>query len=195
MVNDILNSINKELNKLIGLYEIDNSIDYSTILIKLCKDELLKLIDEETSVILNNVGDVDIKRGDLCYNVDIKIQDINKTYSFPNLTSIKKVKDTISNFNNHIIYVFVEYEIGILGKIRIDKITVRNIEDLDWSYLYIQNIGRGQLQIKNITREEFKFNNEITRTEWLRELKTKSIEYYNNLILKITEYKSDWEDG
>lgn len=188
---DIILSIKEKMNNLIGLYNYYSQSDIFGFLTKMCIDEILKLNDELVYVSLNTNGDIDLKINDEKYLFDIKTQDINKTYSFPNLLSIKKAKDLLTNDKQHLYYIFVEYE-DLSNKIRIDNIRVQKIESFEWSYLYIQNIGRGQLQIKNITRNEFQFNNQITRSEWLNTLKEKGIEYYDSLMLKVVEYKTEW---
>ena len=99
----------------------------------------------------------------------------------------------MSNYNNFITYIFVDYKVLSTTDFQIVNIDVQNIESLDWSYLSIQNLGKGQLQMKNIS-DKITFNNNITRKEWLTILNEKGSEYYNNLLLKITEYKSKWEE-
>ena len=161
-------------------------------------NEILSLKDSSTEIEDNPIGDIEITHDGQFYIVDVKTQDIDKVYSVPNLISIKKAKDILKNYDKHIIYIFVEYKVRDFENIdmyesTITNIRVQTIESLDWSYLAIQNLGRGQLQIKN-TANGLTFNNEVTRTQWFGELKDKSIEYYNNLILKVTEYKSEFED-
>jgi len=191
----MITKIKDSLNSVIGiLYETDVTSDVTTNLCKLCKDKILELQNETIFVEHNPIGDIEITSDDQFYIVDIKTQNINTVYSVPNLISIKKAKDILKNHDNHIIYVFIEYELENLGETRIVNIKVQPIESLDWSYLAIQNLGRGQLQIKN-TANGLTFNNEVTRKQWFGEFKDKSIEYYNNLILKITEYKSEFEDN
>jgi hypothetical protein len=172
----------------------DRSEDVGAFIRKICIDSLLDIKNDEIDVIVNQGGDLNIKYNDNEYFVDIKMQNINKTYSFPNMISIKKAKDILSIPNKHIIYIFVEYEeYDTFNKLRIDKISVQRIETLNWGYLYIQNLGKGQLQIKNMTKDEFYFNNNVTREEWLIKLKEKGAEYYDNLMLKVVEYKTEWE--
>ena len=175
------------------IHKIDIDEDVSVILSNLCKDKILELQDETVIIENNPNDDIEITWEDQFYIVDIKTQDMNKVYSVPNLISIKKAKDILKNHDNHIYYIFVEYEFENLDEVKITNIRTQPIETLDWSYLAIQNLGRGQLQIKN-TADGLKFNSEVTRSQWFGELKDKAIEYYNNLILKVTEYKSDWED-
>jgi len=168
--------------------------DYHGFLTKMCTDKLLELGYGTSTIKHNDIGDIDITSDDQFYKIDIKIQDTTKVYSFPNLISINKAKDILTNDNNHIIYIFVEYEIKGENT-KITKMNIQKIESLDWSYLYIQNLGKGQLQIKNISKEEFKFNNEVTRSQWLNQLKDKAIEYYDSLVLKVVGYKSEWENN
>jgi len=191
----MLEKIKSVLNPLINTdYDI-NVEDVITSLVKLCTDKILDLQDELTLIEHKDFGDIEINHEDIFYKINIKTQNVGKTYSFPNLISIKRAKDILTDHNNHIIYVFIEYEY-INNMIKISKIKVQRIESLDWSYLYIQNLGKGQLQIKNIPQEEFLFNNNISREQWLNTLIEKGKEYYDSLILKVVEYKSDWEkDG
>jgi hypothetical protein len=188
MITIIRNSL-KNLSR-----SYDRSEDVGAFIRKICIDSLLDIKNDEIDVIVNQGGDLNIKYNDNEYFVDIKMQNINKTYSFPNMISIKKAKDILSIPNKHIIYIFVEYEeYDTFNKLRIDKISVQRIETLNWGYLYIQNLGKGQLQIKNMTKDEFYFNNNVTREEWLIKLKEKGAEYYDNLMLKVVEYKTEWE--
>jgi len=193
MVIDVINEIKTVLNSLYGiLYDINEPSDIIPSLTKQCVDKILK-IDEESLIIEHkDFGDIEIKYDDVFYKINIKTQNTSKTYSFPNLISINRARDFLIKPDNNLIYIFIEYE-QIDSTAKIIKIRVQKIESLDWSYLYIQNLGKGQLQIKNMTQEEFKFNNDVTRQEWLEILKKKGCEYYDNLMLKVVEYKTEWE--
>jgi len=187
MISEFIDKLKIKLNRLVNTFEID------------IESHIKKYVEDnyqDFSINKNTNDDLEIIIGEYYFLIDIKYQDINKTYSFPNMISINKAKDILSNKSKNIIYIFIEYE-NFQGerdeKHRIDKITVQRIETLDWEYLYIQNIGKGQLQIKNISKQEFVFNNDVKREEWLKILKEKGIEYYNNLMLKVVEYKSEWE--
>ena len=136
---------------------------------------------------------IQIVLNDKLFKIDINTHDISKVISLPSLMSIKRAKDFMSNYNNFITYIFVDYKVLSTTDFQIVNIDVQNIESLDWSYLSIQNLGKGQLQMKNIS-DKITFNNNITRREWLTILNDKGSEYYNNLLLKITEYKSKWEE-
>lgn len=142
---------------------------------------------------IRSFENLEIKLENKLYKIDINTHDVEKVISLPSLMSIKRAKDFLSNYNNFITYIFVDYKMLSDNDFEIVNIQVQNIESLDWSYLSIQNLGKGQLQMKNIS-DKLTFNNNITRREWLSLLNHKGSEYYNNLLLKITEYKSKWEE-
>ena len=187
-----MHEIKRVLDTLIDInYNVEiNDVIFS--IVTLCTDKIIEIEEETLKVEHKDFGDIEIKHKDNFYKINIKTQNVDKTYSFPNLISIKKAKDILTDHNNNIVYVFVEYEYKD-NKLQIIKIRVQNIESLDWSYLYIQNLGKGQLQVKNMSKDEFKFKNDVTRTQWLNILKDKGIEYYDSLMLKVVEYKSEWE--
>lgn len=142
---------------------------------------------------IRSFENLEISLGNKLYKIDINTHDVNKVISLPSLMSIKRAKDFLSNYDNFITYIFVDYKIISETEFEIINIQVQSIESLDWSYLSIQNLGKGQLQMKNVS-DKLTFNNNISRREWLSILNQKGSEYYNNLLLKITEYKSKWEE-
>lgn len=162
---------------------------------ELITNKLLELNSEDI-LVSGKIGnrtfdDIEIRYNEKLYKIDINTHDVDKVISLPSLLSIKRAKDFLSDYNNYITYIFVDYKIDN-NLFYISNIDVQNIESLDWSYLSIQNLGKGQLQIKNISK--LSFNDNISRKEWLNILKDKGSDYYNNLLLKIIEYKSKWED-
>ena len=145
----MINKIKNEINSMIGIdFNTINCDDISVFLEKMCKDMILMLNDDnDIKVIINNSGDIEITHGEKFYKVVIKDHNNDEVYSVPNLISIKRAKDFLSNHNNNIIYVFIEHNIKNYHT-KISDIKVQKIESLDWSYLAIQNLGRGQLQVK-----------------------------------------------
>jgi len=126
------------------------------------------------------------------FRIFIKIRDINKGFVLPSLLSIDKIKKFILNEHNHIIFIFINYEKTETNTI-IKNIDVHPIQAIDWNNLSIQNIGKGQLNITTPSKP-MTFNENFTKKEWMAELKKQVIAYYNRLILKITEYRTEWED-
>jgi len=202
---DVIEIVKTKLELLIDNTYVGNERTVISDLKTVITESLLELngVDNLQIIGKSNIRsfqDIEIVDNDKLYKIDINMHDIKKVISLPSLMSIKRAKDFLTDSNNYITYIFVDYYITTVGDdddsreiIKIKKISVQNIESLDWSYLSIQNLGKGQLQMKNISTE-LTFNNDITRKEWLAILKKKGSIYYENLLLKITEYKSKWEE-
>ena len=162
----------------------------------LCCDKVNELSTTELIVSealsVRSIEDVEIKFNDNHYKIDIKTHDVNRDFSMPNLISIDRARKYLAVLTNHIIYIFIDYKIEE-DIVTIINAVVKHIENLDWSYLAIQNLGKGQLQIKSMTNGLF-FNESVTRKEWLDRLIKEGSEYYERLILKVSEYKSNWND-
>lgn len=193
---DVIELIKLKLEDTLNQTYITDDSNTSFYITYLIKNTLMELnntngLKVNKSVNDRSFEDVEIRDDNKLYKIDINTHDIDKVISLPSLLSIKRAKDFLSDYNNFITYIFVDYKL-IDNQLKIVKISVQNIETLDWSYLSIQNLGKGQLQMKNIT--ELTFNNNTTRREWLSILKNKGSDYYNNLLLKITEYKTIWDN-
>jgi hypothetical protein len=162
----------------------------------LCYDNVNELSNDELIVnetfSAKSIEDVEIKFSGNTYKIDIKNHDVNKDLSVPNLISIDKARKYLSNINNHIIYIFIDYKIED-DTVTIINVNVKTIESLDWSYLSIQNLGKGQLQLKS-TIGGFFFNDNVTRKEWMEKLIKEGKDYYDKLILKVSEYQINWGD-
>lgn len=162
----------------------------------LCYEQISGLNDEGLIVIdtlaTKSIEDVEIKYNDELYKIDIKPHDITKDLSIPNLISIDKARKYLKKQTNHIVYVFMDYKISD-DMVTITNVIVKPIECLDWSYLTIQNLGKGQIQLKSPATGLF-FNDNISRKEWLDRLIKEGKEYYDRLILKVSEYITNWND-
>ncbi|MFW6233258.1 MAG: hypothetical protein ACOC3Z_01195 [Nanoarchaeota archaeon] len=139
------------------------------------------------------IEDIDIFYDGNNYKVDVKPYFINKPSTVSNLISIERARKYLKNEKNHIIYIFVKYAI-YKEHIKITDIKIKPIESIDWSYLSIQNIGKGQLILKNIV-EDIKFLKKPNRKEWFIKFIEKGKEYYDDLSIKVFEYKSNWIDN
>lgn len=202
---DTIEIIKKELEPLLQMTFISSDAYANSDLEYIIKTRLLELNETtDLKVIgksnIRSFADIEVVDGNKFYKIDINTHEADTVISLPSLMSIKRAKDFLKNTNNFITYIFVDYKIVELNKnpeknklIQITKISVQNIESLDWSYLSIQNLGKGQLQMKNVAKE-LTFNNNMTRKEWLNILNIKGSIYYENLLLKITEYKTKWEE-
>jgi hypothetical protein len=144
----------------------------------------------ESATSRRSMEDIQILCRGLLYKIDIKSHFVDSRFSMPNLVSIDRLKRFYNNDGNFLCYVFVDYRVDS-DVATIVNIDIRLIEELDWDILAIQNLGKGQLQIKNMNNK-LKFV-DIDRTSWMNKLKENSIIYYDNLINKIKRYKGIWE--
>jgi len=181
--------------KLIPLIDISfdilslNNTTFSKYIQSLCYDRIIDIND--SSVVLNDEEKVmDIIYDNSVYKLDIKFYNMDtKSFMVPNIISIDKARKFLSSDKNHIIYVFVHYKIEN-DILTILDIIVKKIENINWDCLTIQNLGKGQLQFKNLS-EPITFIDNLNKKEWINILKSKAIEYYDKMILKITEYKME----
>lgn len=123
------------------------------------------------------------------YIFDMKIYDYDTITNVSNLMSINKIKDEIDN-NTEIYFIFICHDKNNI----INDISFKSIYNLKWKNLLIQNLGKGQMQIKNLTYY-MQFDDFKTKEDWISEFKDKVLNYYEKLILKISENKSNWENA
>lgn len=156
---------------------------------QVCYDRIRTI---ENCTFTNNDGDTDILMLDNIFKVGVKLFDsVTNNVLVSNLMSIDRVRKVLQQETNHIIYIFVGYKLDV-NDLTITHLHINNIENINWDCLTIQNLGKGQLQMKN-NSEPITFKEDVNRKDWLDELKKQAISYYDKMILKITEYKIDWE--
>lgn len=160
---------------------------------KICTDKIFELNGND--VVVKNakskrsIEDVQIEHNNNTYKIDIKSHGIDNEFSMPNLISIDRLRKFYDSVNNYLVYVFVDYTTKD-DVTKITKIEVKLVEELHWSMLAIQNLGKGQLQIKDMNNELI--FTEPNRTKWMDTLKTRAVKYYEKLIEKVESYQKDW---
>jgi len=135
----------------------------------------------ERSKTKRSLEDVQIKNNQELYKIDIKTHDLNSDFSMPNLISVDRLKKFYENNNNHLMYIIISYTTNN-NITQIKNIEIRYIEELSWEILGIQNLGKGQLQIKNMNNELIFV--EPNREEWINTLKQNMIKFYKKQIAK-----------
>jgi hypothetical protein len=95
----------------------------------------------------------------------------------------------LGSLNKPLIYNFVKYN-SIEKKI-ID-IIVLDVYELNWEHLSIQNLGVGQLQIKNMVSFFESPKTSLTKDEWIDRLGKEAISFYSKLITKTENRKKKW---
>ena len=119
------------------------------------------------------------------YKLDIKTHDINADFSMPNMVSVARLLNFYKEESNNLAYIFVDYK-EINNVTEITNITIRLVEELSWDMLAILNLGKGQLQIKDMNSELIFI--EPNREEWINQLKVNMVKHYNKTIIKFQKY-------
>jgi|TARA_B110000438_G_scaffold260542_1_gene270667 hypothetical protein len=142
--------------------------------------ELSKSVKSMADITVNNIP------------IDIKASDASKKFKMPNLISIDVLRKKVLDKNLPLIYLFVVYD---SNQKKILNIFTRVITELNWDYLHIQNLGKGQLQIKNF--EDF-YNSldkksKLTENAWKDKLRNESINFYKKLTKKTEKRIAGWK--
>ena len=119
------------------------------------------------------------------YKLDIKTHDINADFSMPNMVSVARLLNFYQTETNNLAYIFVDYK-EENNVTEITNIIIKLVEELSWDILAIQNLGKGQLQIKDMNSELIFI--EPNREVWVQQLKVNMVEHYNKTIRKIQGY-------
>jgi len=121
--------------------------------------------------------------------VDVKTTDIDKKFKMPNLISIKVLKKKYHS--EEILYSFITYS---SKQHKVLDSHLFYIWELPWEHLKIQNLGEGQLQIKNMKN----FINDIgnlstlSKDQWYQEFIKQGEVFYKNLIKKTEKRIENW---
>jgi hypothetical protein len=118
--------------------------------------------------------------------VDHKSSDAALDFKMPNLISIARLK----KLDRELIYNFIIYNSNT--KEIIDTFAL-NVYELNWDHLQIENLGKGQLQISNMTKFLTSPTSTLTKEEWQARLKLEAIKFYKNLIKKTEKNITEWE--
>ena len=196
IIKQIQGALDKELPKEIpyegglmqrGIADIIEVI-VSDIILNLKHQSIKELYEAKSKRSIEDVGLVTTDYDDI--KIDIKTHDSESDLSMPNLISISRLKKFYENDRNLLLYVFVKY-VNNDNLIQILDIKVKSIEQLHWDCLTIGNLGKGQLQVKNM--DEISFQNFMTRKDWMERLSYDVVIYYQSLINKIqTKWMKEW---
>jgi hypothetical protein len=197
IIKQIQESIDKELPKEItmvddglmqrGIADIIE-VKVSDIILKLKHQSIKESYEAKSKRSIEDVGIVTTEYDDI--NIYIKTHDSKAELSMPNLISISRLKKFYKNDKNLLLYVFVKY-INFGHSIQILDVQVKSIEQLNWECLTIGNLGKGQLQVRNMN--EISFQNHMTRNDWMERLSYDVVIYYQSLVNKIqTKWMKEW---
>jgi hypothetical protein len=163
-------------------------VKVSDIILKLKHQSIKESYEAKSKRSIEDVGIVTTEYDDI--KIDIKTHDSKAELSMPNLISISRLKKFYKNDKNLLLYVFVKY-INFGHSIQILDVQVKSIEQLNWECLTIGNLGKGQLQVRNMN--EISFQNHMTRNDWMERLSYDVVIYYQSLVNKIqTKWMKEW---
>ena len=160
----------------------------SKILLKLKHHSIKESYEAKSKRSIEDVGLITTDYDDI--KIDIKTHDAKSELSMPNLISISRLKKFYGNDRNLLLYIFVKY-INYGHSVQILNVQVKSVEQLDWECLTIGNLGKGQLQVRNM--DEISFQNHMTRKDWMERLSCDVVIYYQSLVNKIqTKWMKEW---
>ena len=119
-----------------------------------------------------------------CY-IDHKTSDASLAFKMPNLISIDRLK----KITRPLFYNFIHYN---SSQKSIANVMVLNVYELNWDHLKIQNLGTGQLQIKNMAEFYQDPKTTMTKEEWRKELQRQAILFYDKLLIKTEKRREHW---
>jgi len=153
-----------------------------------------KIEDQCAEVLKQNFEDVtpprsrrsieDVNVGDVY--VDIKTSDAALNFKMPNMISI----DRLRKLDKDLIYSFVIYDSD--KKAILDTFSLY-VYELNWEHLAIQNLGKGQLQIKNMAEFLKSPTSNMTKDQWLSTLQEKAIDFYRKVQNDAMKRQAEWE--
>lgn len=118
--------------------------------------------------------------------IDHKTSDEALDFKMPNMISI----NTLRTLNHELIYNFIIYN---SKKKEIVDTFALNLYELNWDHLSIQNLGTGQLQIKNMKDFLKAPSTTLTKEQWKERLKVEVIAFYEKLITKTKKRQKEWQ--
>lgn len=160
----------------------------------LIEDDLTKYIIDKYNGLparsRKSTEDVGLLNYSICVDIKTKWNGDETKFHMPNLVSVDKIRKHYQDDNNYIEYVFVDYSINN-NIVTINNIEYFKLEEIDWGCLHIQNLGKGQVQIKDGNKDIEKFDG--NRVEWLKLLKDNTLKFHDKQIQKIQKERLLWE--
>ena len=121
--------------------------------------------------------------------VDFKSSDVDKKFKMPNLISIAVLKEKY--YSEEILYSFVTYS---SKQHKVLDSHLFYIWELPWEHLKIQNLGKGQLQIKNMKNfiDDIGNLSKLSKDQWYQKFIKQGEIFYKDLIKKTEKRMEAW---
>jgi hypothetical protein len=122
--------------------------------------------------------------------IDTKTSDEALDFKMPNMISIDRLRKNIINEDKELWYNFVIYN---SKEKKIKDVFLLNYYELNWDYLSIQNLGKGQLQIRNM--KEFLENpiSKLSKDHWINKFKEQAILFYKKVEIDAVKRQNEWK--
>lgn len=102
------------------------------------------------------------------YLIDVKTRQLNTEFNMPNLISVDRLDKILSDPAQDLYYWMIDYEVLNNGDCAIRHSEIRSVWSMPWEAVAIQNLGKGQLQIKNWSKLTVYLDD---RASWLQDLR------------------------
>lgn len=118
--------------------------------------------------------------------IDHKTSDAALAFKMPNMISI----DRLRKLDRPLIYNFVIYN---SQRQEICNTFALTVYELNWDYLKIQNLGKGQLQITNMSEFLKCPKSNLTQQQWLERLKVEAVKFYKKVQADAKKRQTHWD--
>jgi hypothetical protein len=109
------------------------------------------------------------------YLIDVKTRRLNTQFNMPNLISVDRLDRILSDPTQDLWYWLIDYEVMPDGRCMVRYSEIRAVWSLPLDALAIQNLGKGQLQIKDWTKLGI---HRSDRDGWLRDMRRMRKAFY-----------------
>ena len=147
-------------------------------------NEIIKLNFDAVKPAKSNRSIEDINIGNVY--VDHKSSDVARDFKMPNMISIAR----LMKLDRELIYNFILYD--SLGQKILDTFAL-SVYELNWDHLKIQNLGKGQLQIKNMADFVKSPKTDLTKDQWMERLKSEAITFYQKVQKDAEKRMKEWQ--
>ena len=117
--------------------------------------------------------------------VDHKTSDVALDFKMPNMISI----DRLRKLDRDLVYNFVIYDSR--ARTIVDTFAL-DVYELNCDYLKIQNLGKGQLQITNMSAFLANPRSQLSKEEWLQRLRTAARNFYAKVQRDAERRQREW---
>jgi hypothetical protein len=180
--------ITKQLNNILGKclkYPETSNLQQRGIADKIedACNEIIKQNFDDVIDATSNRSIEDISIGNVY--VDHKSSDESRNFKMPNMISVDRLK----KLDRPLIYNFIIYN---SKQKKILKTFALSVYELNWDHLKIQNLGKGQLQISNMSKFLQSPTTTMSKEEWLNRLKKEAILFYKKVQIDAEKRQKEW---